>query len=67
MHFVHSYFAIPEDKNDILTYTEYEGTRYASAVKKDNIIGIQYHPEKSAKDGIKIYQNWANFIKNKSY
>jgi glutamine amidotransferase len=67
MHFVHSYFAIPEDKNDILTYTEYEGTRYASAVKKGNIIGIQYHPEKSAKDGIKIYQNWANFIKNKTY
>jgi len=67
MHFVHSYFAIPEDKNDILTYTEYEGIRYASAVKKGNIIGIQYHPEKSARDGIKIYQNWANFIKNKSY
>ena len=67
MHFVHSYFAIPQDKIDILTYTEYEGTRYASAVKKDNIIAIQYHPEKSAKDGIKIYQNWANFIKNKSY
>jgi glutamine amidotransferase len=67
MHFVHSYFAIPDDKNNILTYSEYEGTRYASAVIKDNIIGIQYHPEKSAQDGIKIYQNWANYIQNKSY
>lgn len=67
MHFVHSYFAVPEDENEILTYTEYEGIRYASAVKKENIIGIQYHPEKSAKQGIKIYQNWANFIKNKTY
>lgn len=67
MHFVHSYFAIPEDTNEILTYTEYEGIKYASAVKKDNIIGIQFHPEKSAKEGIKIYQNWVNYIKNKSY
>jgi len=67
MHFVHSYFAIPDDKNNILTYSEYGGTRYASAVIKDNIIGIQYHPEKSAQDGIKIYQNWANYIQNKSY
>jgi glutamine amidotransferase len=67
MHFVHSYFAIPEDKNNILTYTEYEGIRYASAVMKENIIGIQYHPEKSAKEGINIYRNWANYIINKSY
>jgi len=67
MHFVHSYYAIPEEKNNILTYTEYGGIRYTSAVMKDNIIGIQYHPEKSAKEGINIYRNWANYIINKSY
>lgn len=67
MHFVHSYYAIPEENNNILTYTEYEGIRYTSAVMKDNIIGIQYHPEKSAEEGINIYRNWANYIINKSY
>ena len=67
MHFVHSYYAIPEENNNILTYTEYEGIRYTSAVMKDNIIGIQYHPEKSAEAGINIYRNWANYIINKSY
>ncbi len=67
MHFVHSYFAIPDEQQHILSYSEYEGIRYASAVVKNNITGIQYHPEKSADLGIKIYQNWANFIKNKSY
>jgi len=67
MHFVHSYYAIPEENNNILTYTEYGGIRYTSAVMKDNIIGIQYHPEKSAEAGINIYRNWANYIINKSY
>lgn len=67
MHFVHSYYAIPENKNTILSFSEYEGTRYASAVVKENITGIQYHPEKSAEQGINIYRNWANYIKNKSY
>jgi glutamine amidotransferase len=67
MYFVHSYYAIPEDKNTILSYSEYESIRYASAVIKDNLVGIQYHPEKSADKGIKIYRNWANYIKNKSY
>jgi glutamine amidotransferase len=67
MHFVHSYYAIPNDIDAILTYSEYEGVRYASSVIKDNLIGIQFHPEKSAKQGIKIYGSWANYIKFKSY
>jgi glutamine amidotransferase len=67
MQFVHSYYAIPSDTNTILSYSEYEGVRYASAVIKDNLVGMQYHPEKSADKGIAIYRNWANYIKNKSY
>lgn len=67
MQFVHSYYAVPEDTNTILSFSEYEGVRYASAVIKDNLVGMQYHPEKSADKGILIYQNWANYIKNKSY
>jgi glutamine amidotransferase len=66
MHFVHSYYAVPENEDSVLSYSEYEGIRYASAVKKDNIIGIQYHPEKSGKQGIEIYQSWANYLNNKS-
>jgi glutamine amidotransferase len=62
MYFVHSFYAIPEDENLILSYTKYGEIKYASSVIKDNIIGIQFHPEKSAKEGIKIYQEWINFI-----
>lgn len=67
MHFVHSYYAEPLNQKEILSYSEYGGINYASAVIKDNIVGIQYHPEKSGENGIKIYKSWSNFIKNKSY
>lgn len=62
MYFVHSYFAKPENEKEVLSYTEYGGLKYASSVIKDNIIGIQFHPEKSAVQGIQIYQTWANLI-----
>ena len=67
MQFVHSYYAEPKHQDVILSYTEYGGIRYASSVKKNNIIGIQFHPEKSAEQGLHIYGSWANFINKKSY
>jgi glutamine amidotransferase len=58
MYFVHSYYALPESDNVILSYSEYATIKYASAVLKDNILGIQFHPEKSSNEGLKIYKNW---------
>ena len=62
MYFVHSYYAAPTEKEVILTETTYGDTRFCSAVLKDNIFATQYHPEKSAREGIKIYENWAQQI-----
>lgn len=59
MYFVHSYFAIPSNKLDMLSYTIYADTKYASSVKRDNITGIQFHPEKSSKQGLQIYKTWS--------
>jgi glutamine amidotransferase len=59
VYFVHSYFVAPENEEDILTYTNYEGHRYCSSVRKNNIFATQFHPEKSGKEGLKIYKNWA--------
>jgi glutamine amidotransferase len=67
MQFVHSYYGIPEKNEHILSFSEYGGIRYASSVINDNIIGFQFHPEKSAQQGIEIYKSWANFIITKSY
>jgi len=62
MYFVHSFYAKPRNSENILTLTEYGGLEYCSAIIKKNIFATQFHPEKSAEEGIKIYQFWANRI-----
>jgi imidazole glycerol-phosphate synthase subunit HisH len=56
-YFVHSYFADCNDKGDILGITNYS-TDFVSSVKKGNIYGVQFHPEKShyfGKEFLKIF------------
>lgn len=62
MYFVHSYYANPLNKEHVLCETEYAGLKYCSAVIKDNVMATQFHPEKSADEGLKIYKNWLNKI-----
>jgi len=57
-YFLHSYYFVCNDPKDVLATTEY-GIRYASAVNKDNIFGIQFHPEKSHANGIQLLHNFA--------
>lgn len=66
MYFVHSYFALPADPEDTATVTVYEGTRYCSAISRGNVFASQFHPEKSASEGLRIYANWAKSIKQRS-
>ena len=56
-YFVHSYHANCIDKEDILMTTRY-GYEFTSAVQKRNISGFQFHPEKSHKYGMKIFENF---------
>jgi glutamine amidotransferase len=57
-YFVHTYHVICNDEANILATTEY-GVTFNSAIVKDNIIGIQFHPEKSHKFGLKLLKNFA--------
>lgn len=59
MYFVHSYYVKPEDKKVILTTTDY-GIKFVSGVAKDNVFGLQFHPEKSQELGIRIIKNFVN-------
>lgn len=54
---VHSYFAAPEDPSLIAGLATY-GLPYTSAVAKGNIFATQFHPEKSAAAGLKLYENF---------
>jgi glutamine amidotransferase len=60
-YFAHSYICIPKDESHIAAYTDYEG-KFVSAVTKENIFGIQFHPEKSQRVGLKILKNFAEFV-----
>lgn len=57
-YFVHSYAVRPDRDEDVLTWTDYGG-RYASAVERDNMLGIQFHPEKSHRYGLALLREFA--------
>lgn len=59
LYFVHSYHVNCADENDIIGRTIY-GYEFTSAVAHNNIMGIQPHPEKSHKNGLKILENFIN-------
>jgi glutamine amidotransferase len=59
-YFVHSYFAMPDDPRDILAVADYGG-RFTCAIARDNIIATQFHPEKSAADGLRLYRNFVHW------
>ena len=56
-YFVHSYFAEPADPAHSAGTTEY-GSRFTAAVSRANIFATQFHPEKSADDGLMLYRNF---------
>ncbi|MBI3309252.1 MAG: imidazole glycerol phosphate synthase subunit HisH [Candidatus Melainabacteria bacterium] len=51
-YFVHSYYVVPSDKSIIYGKTEYDDEQFVSVVKRDNLIAIQFHPEKSGEVGL---------------
>jgi imidazole glycerol-phosphate synthase len=61
-YFVHSYYIDPKDPDIILTATDYDG-EFASSVQKGNVMGTQFHPEKSGAAGIQLLKNFI-FQKN---
>jgi glutamine amidotransferase len=58
-YFLHSYYFQCSNDQDVIAESDY-GIRYSSAVNKENIWGIQFHPEKSHSNGIQLLKNFAN-------
>lgn len=57
VYFCHSYYAEPKQKQDIAATTKY-ATEFSSLTWKDNVFGVQFHPEKSQTIGLKILRNF---------
>jgi len=57
VYFNHSYYCQPSDHTDVIAEVDY-GIRYACAVRRENVFGVQFHPEKSQAVGLRILKNF---------
>jgi glutamine amidotransferase len=65
MYFVHSYHARPARRAHVLAETTYHGQTFCSALRAGNVVGMQFHPERSAAEGLRIYAHFARCLLRK--
>ena len=54
VYFVHSYHCVPEEQSNRIAFADYDGLEVTAAIHRDNITGVQFHPERSAEAGQNI-------------
>jgi glutamine amidotransferase len=63
-YFVHSYAGAPADTSDDVVLAETEhGARFVSAVARGNLLGVQFHPERSGEDGLRLLANFVSLVR----
>ncbi|MCH8191544.1 MAG: imidazole glycerol phosphate synthase subunit HisH [Chloroflexi bacterium] len=60
-YFVHSYYADPTEQSAVVGLTDY-GATFASALAQGNLVGTQFHPEKSGSLGLQLYRNFVQRV-----
>lgn len=58
-YFVHSYYFNVKNKNEISTSVKFMNKKITASIEKNNIFGVQFHPEKSLDNGLKILKNFS--------
>ena len=56
-YFVNSYYVVPEDKSVVSSYCNYY-IDFAASIERENLVAVQFHPEKSSDIGIAFFKNW---------
>jgi len=57
-YFVHSFICLPDEGEDVLADCRY-GVTFAAVIERNNVYGVQFHPEKSQQNGLRILRNFA--------
>ena len=57
-YFVHSYAFVPSDSSIVSAVTEYAGEEFVSVVERGNLVGAQFHPEKSQRHGLALLKRF---------
>jgi len=65
VYFVHSYRTVPRDRKLVVATTDY-GVNIPAVIEKDNLIGVQFHPEKSGEVGAMMIKNFIEMCDNES-
>lgn len=64
-YFTHSYRAVPDDEGIVVARSEH-AQRFACAVARGNVFGVQFHPEKSSAAGLRLLENFGNIVESQS-
>jgi imidazole glycerol-phosphate synthase subunit HisH len=59
-YFVHSYYCVPSNSEDVLATVNY-GIEFTAVVQRDHVFGVQFHPEKSQRTGLQILINFLEY------
>ena len=66
-YFVHSYAGVPETErraaDDLVLATTEHGTRFTSAIARGPMLGVQFHPERSGPDGLRLLANFVDLVR----
>jgi imidazole glycerol-phosphate synthase subunit HisH len=57
-YYANSFIAEPADESEVIAWTQYGAERFPAAVRRDNVWGVQFHPEKSGKAGLQVIHNF---------
>ena len=60
--YCHSYIAVPSCEEDVLGTSKYGDFIFCAAVRRNNVMGFQFHPEKSGKDGLKLIEQFMKTV-----
>lgn len=64
VYFLHSYAVSPDNEDHILALTKYGDCEFVASIQSENVLGCQFHPEKSGEIGLKILKNFTNMAIN---
>jgi glutamine amidotransferase len=63
-YYANSFVAQPADNTTVIAWTEYDGNVFPAAIRNGNTWGVQFHPEKSGEDGLRLIENFVRQVKS---
>lgn len=58
-YFLHSFYCDAQNEKDVIAYSNFKNFKYPTIIKKKNVYGIQFHPEKSREQGLELIKNFS--------